>query len=164
MVYIQTNYVIVKPIYRNGVIIMRISAKGRYGIAALASMAKLEGVDKIVTLISLSERLNISKIYLEQVFNLLKRGGIVTAVKGARGGYYLAKQPKDISIYNILSAIETTIFEKTEPTIQKGDDDLERAINENVFDVLDNSIKTTLSNISLEDIVNKSSESYMYYL
>ena len=143
---------------------MKISSKGRYGLAVLASMAKVEGIDKIVTVISLSERLNISKIYLEQVFTLLKRGGLVISVKGAGGGYYLARPPKDITVFDILSAIECSLFEKVEATIAKSDESLERAINENVFEVLDNTLKEVLSNISLEDIVNKSGESYMYYL
>jgi len=143
---------------------MKISSKGRYGLAVLASMAKVEGIDKIVTVISLSERLNISKIYLEQVFTLLKRGGLVISVKGAGGGYYLARPPKDIAVFDILSAIECSLFEKVEATIAKSDESLEKAINENVFEVLDNTLKEVLSNISLEDIVNKSGESYMYYL
>ena len=143
---------------------MKISSKGRYGLAVLASMAKNEGVGKIVSVISLSERLEISKIYLEQVFSLLKRGGFVTAVKGSNGGYYLAKPPKEITVYDVLSAIETAMFEKTEATISKRDENLERSINENVYAALDAAINETLSGITLEDIVNKSSVEIMYYL
>ena len=143
---------------------MKISSKGRYGLAALASMAKNEGVGKIVAVASISERLEISKIYLEQVFALLKRGGFVTAVKGPSGGYYLAKLPKDITAYDVLSAIEITMFEETEATIAKRDENLERSINKNVYKALDLAIKKTLSEISLEDIVDKSDEGYMYYL
>ena len=143
---------------------MKISSKGRYGLAVLASMSKHEGVGNIISVISLSERLEISKIYLEQVFALLKRGGFVTAVKGSNGGYYLAKPPKDITAYDILSAIDTAMFEKTEATISKRDDSLERSINENVYAALDKTIKEALSGITLEDIVDKSNEEYMYYL
>ena len=143
---------------------MKISSKGRYGIAVLVSMAKHEGEGKIVAVISLAERLDISKIYLEQVFAILKRSGFVTSVKGSSGGYYLANPPKDINIYDVLSAIETSIFEKTEVTISKSDESLERSINENVYIALDKAIKETLSSVTLEDIVNKSNEEYMYYL
>lgn len=143
---------------------MKISSKGRYGLAVLASMAKNEGEGKLVSVTSLAERLEISKIYLEQVFTLLKRGGLVISIKGANGGYYLAKPPKDITAFDILSAIETAMFEKTEATISKRDESLERSINENVFNALDKTIEETLSGISLEDIVNKSGEEYMYYL
>ena len=143
---------------------MKISSKGRYGLAVLASMAKNEGVGKIVAVASLSERLEISKIYLEQVFALLKRGGLVTAVKGSNGGYYLAKPTKDITAYDVLSAIEISIFEETEATIARRDEDLERSINDNVYRALDSAVKETLSRISLEDIVTKSDGGYMYYL
>ncbi|MCL2388344.1 MAG: Rrf2 family transcriptional regulator [Defluviitaleaceae bacterium] len=143
---------------------MKISSKGRYGLAVLASMAKHEGVGKIVAVVTLAERLEISKIYLEQVFALLKRGGFVTSVKGSNGGYYLAKSPKDITAFDILSAIETAIFEKTESTISKRDEALEMSINENVYAALDNAIKETLQGVTLEDIVSKSEGGYMYYL
>ena len=51
---------------------MRISAKGRYGLAAAISMAENYNSGEYITVISISERLGISKIYLEQVFSLLK--------------------------------------------------------------------------------------------
>ena len=143
---------------------MKVSSKGRYGLAVLASMAKHEGVNKIVAVVSLSERLEISKIYLEQVFALLKRGGFVTSVKGSSGGYYLAKPPKDITVFDVLSATESAMFEKTEAAISKRDENLERSINENVFNKLDKAVEETLSGITIEDIVNKSVEGYMYYL
>ena len=65
---------------------MRISSKGRYGLAAMVCMAESYGSGACITIISLSERLGISKIYLEQVFSLLKRGGLVLAIKGVQGG------------------------------------------------------------------------------
>lgn len=148
---------------------MRISAKGRYGLAAVISMAESGGAEISVTVISLSERLKISKIYLEQVFSLLKRGNVVISIKGAQGGYRLARPPKDITVYNVLSAIENSLFEKTEPTVPEGDKDIEKAMNEIVFDVLDSSVKETLSGITIEDITNqaaihKGGDNYMYYL
>jgi len=148
---------------------MRISAKGRYGLAAVVSMAESGGVDESVTVISLSERLNISKIYLEQVFSLLKRGNVVISIKGAQGGYRLARPPKDITVFDVLSVIENSLFEKTESTVSESDVNIEKAMIETVFDVLGNSVKETLSGITLEDITNqvakhKGGENYMYYL
>ena len=58
---------------------MRISSKCRYGMAAMISIA-LSDVE-CVTIISISEKLGISKIYLEQVFSLLKRAGLVNSIK-----------------------------------------------------------------------------------
>ena len=87
---------------------MRISAKGRYALAAMVHMAQGHANGECTTLISISEKLGISKIYLEQVFSLLKRGDIVTSVKGAQGGYMLTRSPGEISAYQVLSAVEST--------------------------------------------------------
>ena len=57
---------------------MRISAKGRYALASVVHMAQQQHSGESITLVSISERLGISKIYLEQVFSLLKRGELVT--------------------------------------------------------------------------------------
>ena len=83
---------------------MRISAKGRYALAAVISMAQQYHSGEFITLISISEKLGISKIYLEQVFSLLKRGELVTSVKGAQGGYQLARIPRQISALDVLTA------------------------------------------------------------
>lgn len=64
---------------------MRISTKGRYALAALIKIAENHGSGEYITIASISEKLGISKIYLEQVFSLLIIGGIVTSVKGAQG-------------------------------------------------------------------------------
>ena len=92
---------------------MKISAKGRYGLAAMAYLAANYAAGTPITIISISEKLGISKIYLEQVFSLLKRAQLVISIKGSQGGYQLAKAPRDISAYDILSAIELSLMEKT---------------------------------------------------
>ncbi|HPF87499.1 MAG TPA: Rrf2 family transcriptional regulator, partial [Candidatus Limiplasma sp.] len=70
---------------------MRISARGRYALAATASMAARYATGENITVASLAERLGISKIYLEQVFSLLKKADIVASHKGAQGGYRLSR-------------------------------------------------------------------------
>jgi Rrf2 family protein len=85
---------------------MRISAKGRYGLAAMISMAQNSRKDEYITIISISERLGISKIYLEQVFALLKRANLVVSTKGSSGGYQLTRPSDRISAFDIISAIE----------------------------------------------------------
>ncbi|MCL2254272.1 MAG: Rrf2 family transcriptional regulator [Lachnospiraceae bacterium] len=156
---------------------MRLSAKSRYAFAALTSMVqeyneqkeiKDDESDKIgecITIISLSEKLKISKLYLEQVFSLLKRGGIVTSVKGSQGGYYLARSPQDITAFDVLSSIEINLFEKTDKTVSIKD--IEIAVNEAVFNPLDTTLKSFLAGITLDDIAKYSDtlkENYMYYI
>ncbi len=148
---------------------MRISAKARYGLAAVMFMAVEYNKNECVTILNLSERLKISKIYLEQVFSLLKRGGIVCSIKGAQGGYHFAREIKDISVFDILSAIENTLFEATDATVPESNQIIEKTMREEVFLPLDDAVTQTLKNISLEEIsdkVKKSSgnQGYMYYL
>ncbi len=66
--------------------IVRISAKGRYGLIAVIYMAQLHQNGEYITIVKISEALGLSKIYLEQTFSLSKRTEIVTSIKGAQGG------------------------------------------------------------------------------
>lgn len=134
---------------------MRLSAKGRYALAATTSMAQNNGSNEYITLISISEKLGISKIYLEQVFSLLKHGGIVNSIKGSQGGYQLSRTPKQISVCDILSAVETSLFEATEETIKEKAPDIEMAMSRMIYLSLDSSIKTTLQQITLYDLVTE---------
>ncbi len=116
--------------------IVRISAKGRYGLAAVIYMAQLHQNGGYITIVKISEALGLSKIYLEQTFSLLKRAEIVTSIKGAQGGYRLTRMPKYITVFEVLSAIETSLFEKTEETVENKVSALESAMQSFVFDHL----------------------------
>lgn len=85
---------------------MRISSKGRYAVAAMTELAGAWKRSESLTVLRISETLGISKIYLEQVFSLLKRAQLVNSIKGAQGGYQLAKPPEEITAADILSASE----------------------------------------------------------
>lgn len=134
---------------------MRISAKGRYALASVISMAQSYNNGEYITVISISEKLGISKIYLEQVFSLLKRGGIVTSVKGAQGGYQLARMPRQITVLDVLSAVELSLFEPAEETVQAKAAEIDAAMRSSVFDAIDCAIKNTLEKITLYDMVNE---------
>ncbi|MCI5567759.1 MAG: Rrf2 family transcriptional regulator [Veillonellaceae bacterium] len=146
---------------------MRISAKGRYGLAAMACLAHSYASGKPVTIISISEYLGISKIYLEQVFSLLKRAKLVTSLKGAQGGYQLARRPSEISTYDILSAIELSLMEPTAQSVEEKAPHLEAAIKETVYDPLDKAIQDTLSSVTLDKILlveEQENNALMYYI
>jgi Rrf2 family protein len=127
-------------------------------------MASGPVTDESVTVVSLAKQLDISKIYLEQVFSLLKRAGLVTSIKGAQGGYQLARDAHSISVYDILTAIEISLFEKQE---SDQTDPITLTLLSMVFDPIDTCLKHTLSKITLEDLAAHTrgqTESYMYYL
>lgn len=148
---------------------MRISAKGRYALAAAISMAQQHGTGEYITVISISEKLGISKIYLEQVFSLLKRAGLVTSVKGAQGGYQLSRMPGQITALDLLMAVETSLFEQAEGTVGEKAPDIDEAMRGAVFERLDNAVKKVLSQINLEDLVSeaekhKGEQAMMFYI
>jgi rrf2 family protein (putative transcriptional regulator) len=147
---------------------MRISAKGRYALASVVHMAQQRNGESI-TLVSISERLGISKIYLEQVFSLLKRGELVTSVKGAQGGYLLSAAPGQISVLDVLTAVETGLFDKTEDTVAEKAPEIEFAMRERAFQALDDAVSASLSQVTLEDLVlasekHKGEDAAMYYI
>jgi transcriptional regulator, BadM/Rrf2 family len=148
---------------------MRISAKGRYGLAAAICMAENYSSGEYITVISISEKLGISKIYLEQVFSLLKRGGIVNSVKGAQGGYQLARNPRQLTVYDVLSAVELSLFEPVEETVQSKAPEIEAAMRTAVFDAIDGAVRTALEKITLADLVTevekqKADQGFMFFI
>ena len=148
---------------------MRMSAKGRYALASVIHMAQQQHSGESITLISISERLGISKIYLEQVFSLLKRGELVTSVKGAQGGYLLSAAPGQITVLDVLTAVETGLFDKTEDTVAEKAPEIEFAMRECAFQALDDAVSASLSQVTLEDLVlasekHKGENAAMYYI
>jgi len=148
---------------------MRISARGRYALAATISMAEHYRAGEYITVISIAEKLGISKIYLEQVFSLLKRGGIVTSTKGSQGGYQLIRAPREITLLDVLSAVELSLFEATEETVLEKAPDIEKAMQVIAFDKLQVAMKNAMENVTLGDLVaeakkHKTNSAYMYYI
>ncbi|MCL2309902.1 MAG: Rrf2 family transcriptional regulator [Proteobacteria bacterium] len=132
---------------------MRISAKGRYALAALVEIARQTQRGEIVSVVSISERLGISKIFLEQTAVSLKKSGIIQSIKGARGGYQLTRAANKISALDALAAVENTLLEKTGDTVSAQSPATETALREKVFDRLDKAIETCLSDVTIQDLL-----------
>ena len=84
---------------------MKLSTKGRYAMVALVDLV-LNGEGRLVTLVEISERQQISLAYLEQLFVKLRRAGIVKSVRGPTGGYRLFNDPDKVRISDILCAVD----------------------------------------------------------
>jgi len=148
---------------------MTISSKGRYALAAAVHMASNYDSGENLTVISISEKLGISKIYLEQVFSLLKRGGLANSAKGSQGGYQLARMPRQITAFDVLSAAELSLFEKVENSVSGKAPEIDAAMHSLVFEALDQAITKTLKDTTLEDLVQmveqkKSGNELMFYI
>ena len=84
---------------------MKLSTKGRYGLKAMFELS-ISQQSGPIPLKYIAKRQNISEQYLEQIFSALKKSGLVKSVRGAQGGYLLAKDPSDITVGNILTVLE----------------------------------------------------------
>jgi len=84
---------------------MKISTKGRYGLEALLDMA-IHSDGTHMSIKSIAERQGIPEKYLEQIFGILKREGIISSVRGTQGGYLLFDAPDKINVRQILNALE----------------------------------------------------------
>lgn len=83
---------------------MKLSTKGRYGLRAVVDLAMHSG--KTVALSAIAERQKVTVSYLEQIIPKLRKAGIVNSVRGAQGGYTLAKPAEQISVGDVLRALE----------------------------------------------------------
>ncbi len=87
---------------------MRLSTQSRYGVRAIFDIAyHSEGLETQVK--DISRRQGISQRYLEQIFQKLKRAGVVRSKRGPSGGYFLGKKPEDITIREIVQITEGSI-------------------------------------------------------
>ncbi len=87
---------------------MRVTSKGHYGLMAIAELALHEG-EGAVPLKAIAERQGLSEHYLEQLFAPLRRAGLVRSVRGAQGGYLLARDAGEITVGDVLRALEGSL-------------------------------------------------------
>ncbi|MBV8649666.1 Fe-S cluster assembly transcriptional regulator IscR [Paludibacterium sp.] len=87
---------------------MRLTTKGRFAVTAMLDLALRQDKGP-VTLAGISERQNISLSYLEQLFGKLRRAELVDSVRGPGGGYTLARAAEDISVANIIVAVDEPV-------------------------------------------------------
>ncbi len=84
---------------------MKLSTKGRYGLKAMVDLAVTYGRG-YVSIATLAQQQGISESYLEQLIASLKKAGLVESVRGAQGGYAIARRPEEINVGEVLRALE----------------------------------------------------------
>lgn len=99
----------------------------------------------------LVKQTDVSIKYLEQLMGMLRRGNIVTAYRGKTGGYVLAREPKDITIGNVLDALDDGFVA---PACVGGECKDIYCPNRNVLDKLNTGINGVLNSVTLADMVN----------
>ena len=130
---------------------MKLSTRGKYGLYAMYYLAQ-HGGEGPQSLQSMTAT-GVPKQYLEQLLGNLRRAGLVSTVRGAQGGYQIAKPPEDISLLDIIDAMEGPI-ELSECTADEGS--CERSFGcpvRQVWRRLTDSINQELSQISLSSML-----------
>lgn len=133
---------------------MRLTTKGRFAVTAMLDLA-INEVDKPVTLAGISERQNISLSYLEQLFSRLRRCGLVKSVRGPGGGYRIAKNLDQITVSEIISAVDELI-DATQCGGHENCRDERRCMTHDLWSSLNVKILEYLSGVSLADLVASS--------
>ena len=135
---------------------MRLTTKGRFAVTAMLDLA-LRGGKNPVTLAGISERQDISLSYLEQLFSRLRRHELVESVRGPGGGYYLARALDDVSVADIIRAVDEPI-DATQCGGKENCHDEHRCLTHDLWTGLNAHIYDSLDNVTLATLVAKQDE------
>ncbi len=130
---------------------MKLSTKGQYGLRAVTYIAE-NGDKGYIPVSEIADQLSLSEKYLEQLIRLLKKDKIIESSRGAKGGYRLARDPKEISVGEILRSLEG---ELTSTDCVRADSpcDKSNCSAYAAFLKLDRVINESMNSISLEDVL-----------
>ena len=134
---------------------MKISTRGRYALRLMLDLA-LNDPDQYVTIKSISERQDISNKYLEQIITALSRAGYVKSIRGAQGGYKLARPAEEYTVGMVLRLIEGSLapvacMDDTPNKCPRSND----CVTLDVWKKLNDAINDVVDNITLADLVNQ---------
>jgi len=130
---------------------MRLTSKGRYAVSAMVDLFKQQNKGP-VTLAAISERQFISLSYLEQLFRCLREGELVSSVRGPGGGYLLARPAADISIADIIRAVNEPVRTTACENAVRGCHGGSRCDTHQLWESLGQHIYRFLDAVSLEQV------------
>lgn len=133
---------------------MKLSTKGRYGLRAMIDLADFsEEMPQSIT--NIAARQSISDSYLEQLMAKLKKAGLITSIRGSQGGYVLAKPSSEISVGDILRALEGDLSPVNCIGIkgENGCSGSDTCVTRNVWKRIDDSIQSAVDSIYLSELV-----------
>jgi len=136
---------------------MRLTTKGRFAVMAMADLALHSGLGP-VTLSSISERQKISQSYLDQLFGKLRKRNIVVAVRGPGGGYCLARPSAQISVADIVVAVDESV-DATRCGGKANCHDEKQCITHDLWMGLNEALYGYMSGVSLQQLVDGVSRS-----
>ena len=138
---------------------MKLSTKGKYGLRAIIDLARFSEKEP-VSIGCRATRQKLSERYLEQLFALLTKAGLVKSIRGASGGYVLARDASEISVGDVLRALEGNL----EPVrcaafySEEGCMASDECVTKYVWQKINDSINKTVNEIKLDELVKESKE------
>lgn len=134
---------------------MKLSTRGRYGLKAMFQLSLYYGEGPI-PLKQVADKQGLSENYLEQLFSLLRKEGLVKSVRGAQGGYMLSREPKDITVGQVLRCLEGNMAPSD--CVMDGEEiECEReeiCVTKLVWIKIKDSIDEVIDSITLQDMKN----------
>ena len=132
---------------------MRLTTKGRFAVTAMLDLA-LNSTHRPVTLSGISGRQKISLSYLEQLFGKLRRRALVASVRGPGGGYNLARPASEVSVADIICAVEEPL-DSTQCAGRENCKENERCMTHDLWEELNHTVYGFLSTVKLSQLVEK---------
>jgi Rrf2 family iron-sulfur cluster assembly transcriptional regulator len=133
---------------------VRLTTKGRYAVTAMLDLAFHSQINP-VTLTDIATRQTISLSYLEQLFARLRKAGMVTGVRGPGGGYKLSRDPKEISIAEIISAVDEPIDSTKCGSKKNCQKNNQPCLTHDLWMGLSGQIRNYLEGISLAEVLSR---------
>ena len=133
---------------------MKLSTKGRYGLKAIFELALKEEENLPLSLKYIADKNGLSEQYLEQIFAILKKSGLVKSVRGAQGGYYLSKPSSQITVGQVLRALEGPMAPSD--CVLEEDADCENSdfcVTKVVWQRIKDSVDSVIDSVTLKDMV-----------
>ena len=134
---------------------MKISTKGRYAVRVMLDLA-LNNTGECIKVKEIANRQGISEKYLEQIIAVLNKAGYVKSVRGAQGGYRIAREPKEYTVGMILRLTEGSLAPVA--CLEEGADECERCDTCETLEVwkkLYDAINNVVDNVTLADLVEQ---------
>ena len=131
---------------------MQISTKGRYALRLMLDLA-LNNTGEAVSLKDIARRQDISDKYLEQIISILNKAGYVRSIRGAQGGYMLAREPETYTVGTILRLTEGSM--KPVACLEDEPNQCSRAgecVTLRLWKMLDEAIEGVLDKVTLQDL------------
>jgi len=135
---------------------MRLTTKGRFAVTAMLDLA-MHGGRGPVTLAGISQRQSISLSYLEQLFGKLRRHTLVESVRGPGGGYTLARDLTEVSVADIITAVDEPL-DATQCGGRENCHDEQRCMTHDLWSKLNDKMYEYLDSVKLADLVAQQAE------